>query len=114
MSTDRPPPAADSFACEIVREHHTATLRAVGSLDIATAPILETQVAELRKAGVRRVILDLTRLYFIDSTGLRCILECDAQARQDGFAIGLIQGPRAVQRVFDLTGTTAQLPFIDR
>ena len=108
-----PPPDAD-FGCEITREQDSATVRAVGALDLATVPILETHVAELRTAGVRRMILDLRGLYFMDSSGLRCILDCDAQARQDGFTIALIQGPRAVQRVFELTGTTAQLPFIDR
>jgi anti-anti-sigma factor len=105
---------ADPFACEITREHDTATIRTAGSLDIATVPILETHVAELREAGVRRMIIDLRDLYFMDSTGLRCILEFDAQARQDGFTIALIQGPRAVQRVFELTRARAQLPFIDR
>ena len=110
---DTPPPDTASFACEITREHDAATMRAVGSLDLATVPILETHLADLREAGVRRTILDLRGLHFMDSTGLRCILGCDAQARQDGFTLALIQGPRAVRRVFELTGTTAQLPFID-
>jgi anti-anti-sigma factor len=77
------------------------------------APRSGARIAELRDTGVHRLILDLRDLYFMDSTGLRCILDCDAAARQDGFAIALIQGPPAVQRVFELTGTTAQLPFID-
>ena len=59
------------------------------------------------------VTVDLAGLTFIDSTGLRCILKYDAEARQDGFSIALIQGPPAVQRIFVLTGTTDRLPFID-
>jgi anti-anti-sigma factor len=55
----------------------------------------------------------LSRLEFIDSTGLRCILECEAEARRDGFTIALIPGPQAVERVFKLTNTRAHLPFID-
>ena len=107
------PPARELFACEITREHHTATMRALGALDLTTVPILETRIAELRETGVRRIVLDLRGLDFIDSTGLRTILDCDAQARQDGFSIALIQGPRAVRYVFEVTGTTAYLPFID-
>jgi hypothetical protein len=41
------------------------------------------------------------------------ILTCDAEARQDGFTITLIPGPPAVERIFQLTNTRAQLPFID-
>ena len=76
-------------------------------------PLLQAEPAALRHAGGRHLILDLSRLEFIDSTGLRCILECDAEARRDGFTIALIPGPPAVQRVFELTDTRAHLPFID-
>lgn len=49
----------------------------------------------------------------MDSTGLRCILERDSEARQDGFSMVLVPGPPAVQRVFDITRSTERLPFID-
>jgi hypothetical protein len=51
-------------------------------------------------------------LGFIDSTGLRCILDLDAESRLDGFSIALIQGPPAVRRVFELTNTDTLLRFI--
>ena len=108
-----PPPVAESFRCEVSRADGTATVHILGALDLATAPVLDAQLAELRDAGCRRLILDLRGLDFIDSTGLRCILRYDADARQDGFSIALIQGPPAVQRVFMLTRTTEHLPFID-
>jgi anti-anti-sigma factor len=97
----------------VSREGTAATVRVVGALDLATVPVLDDQLAELRGTGFRRLVLDLRGLDFIDSTGLRCILRYDAEARQDGFSIALIQGPPAVQRVFVLTGTTDYLPFID-
>jgi anti-sigma B factor antagonist len=103
----------EPFRCDVAREDGTAILRAVGALDIATVPVLDDRLAELRDAGFRRLILDLRGLDFIDSTGLRCILRYDARARLDDFSIELIQGPRAVRRVFDVTGTTAYLPFVD-
>ena len=115
MSAESQSPYADAelLRCEVAREDSTATVRAIGALDIATVPVLDAQLAELRDTGFRRLILDLRGLSFMDSTGLRCILEYDAQARNDGFSIELIRGSHAVQRVFDLTSTTAQLPFID-
>jgi len=108
-----PPPDSDALGCEIVRDGHAVSVRVSGELDLATVPILEAELAALRQAGFRRLILDLSELGFMDSTGLRCILARDAEARQDGFSFALVAGPRAVQRVFELTGTAARLTFVD-
>jgi anti-anti-sigma factor len=107
-----PPPDAEPFRCEIARERDSARILAIGALDVATVPILKAELDALRSAGFRRLILDLSSLGFIDSTGLRCILDYDAEARRDGFTIALVPGSQAVQRVFELTGTRARLSFI--
>jgi anti-anti-sigma regulatory factor len=49
----------------------------------------------------------------MDSTGLRCVLRLDAASRADGFSLGLVAGPPAVQRIFDMTGTADRLPFVE-
>jgi anti-anti-sigma factor len=117
MHNGYPPPLPTSdenpFRCEVVHEHESARIRAIGELDLATVPILKTEMDSLREVGFRRLILDLSNLDFIDSTGLRCILDTHSEARQDGFSIALIAGPPAVQRVFELTQTRATLPFIE-
>ena len=112
---DQPLTAGDlaAFRCELSRERHTASIRTVGELDLATVPILAGHVAQLRQAGCRHVIFDLSDLAFIDSTGLRFLLECYAESRQDGFTMALVPGPLAVQTVFELTNTKDHLPFID-
>jgi anti-anti-sigma factor len=51
-------------------------------------------------------------LSFMDSTGLRLVLEWHASSQLDGFELGVVPGPRAVQRVFELTGMREHLPFI--
>ena len=45
--------------------------------------------------------------------GLRALLALNAQARSDGFELGLVRGNATVQRVFEVTGTTDLLPFTD-
>jgi stage II sporulation protein AA (anti-sigma F factor antagonist) len=109
------PPSLDpeAFRCDVSRERDTASVRTVGELDIATAPVLSAQIASLREAGCRHLTIDLSDLRFMDSTGLRFLLECYAEARQDGFTLALLPGPPALQRVFELTGTTSHLPFVD-
>ncbi len=98
--------------CEVIAQRDEVRVRPVGALDLATAEILDDQLSDLRGAGFRRLVLDLRELSFMDSTGLRLILRWDAEARQDGFEIGLVAGPPPVQRVFELTGTLGLLSFV--
>jgi anti-anti-sigma regulatory factor len=48
----------------------------------------------------------------MDSTGLRLALEWHAAAREDGFEISFVPGEPAVQRVFEITGTSGLLRFV--
>ena len=41
------------------------------------------------------------------------ILDWDSSSRADGFAFSLVAGPPAVQRIFELTGTTERLNFVE-
>jgi anti-sigma B factor antagonist len=106
-------PAQESLQCEIWPERDAVRVRPVGTLDMATAPLLEDQLGELRTAGFRALLVDLRGLRFMDSTGLRLMLRWDAAARSDGFELRIVPGEPAIQRVFELTGTLDRLPFVD-
>jgi anti-sigma B factor antagonist len=103
----------ESFRCDVSRERDIANVRPVGELDLATVPVLSDQVAELRQAGCQHLVFDLSELEFMDSSGLRFLLECYADSHNDGFTMALRPGPPAVQQVFELTDTRGHLPFID-
>ena len=102
------------FHCEIARDADGVRVRAVGSLDMATAPELDAKLTELYAAEHRLVILDLRDLDFMDSSGLRLLLSWDAFARRDGMALHLVPGPPAVQLVFDVSGTAGVFTFRPR
>jgi anti-anti-sigma factor len=106
------PPEAP-LRCEVTPEREAVRIRPVGELDMATAPVLDAQMRDLRDSGFRRLILDLSGLLFIDSSGLHLILRYDAKARRNGFSLQLVPGDRAVQLVFEVAGVAAQLPFTD-
>ena len=111
--SEQPYPLPDGvFCCDVVRDGETASVRAIGDLDLDAVPVLAAEIAQLREAGCRHVIVDLRELSFLDSSGLRLLLDCYAESRQDGHTFALMPGPPAVQRVFELTGTTEHLPFI--
>jgi anti-sigma B factor antagonist len=106
-------PDLDSLTVDVEPEGDAVRVRPAGTLDLATCPALQAEIAALREAGFKRLVLDLGGLEFMDSTGLRLMLTLDAEARQDGFTFALVRGNAAVQRVFELTGTTDLLPFTD-
>lgn len=102
---------SDRLTWDVLTERESVRVCPAGSLDMATAPGLRVRLDELRHAGFRRLILDLRRLEFMDSSGLRLMLALDAEARRDGFSVEVVAGPPAVQRVFEVTGTAALLSF---
>jgi anti-anti-sigma factor len=83
-----------------------------GDLDIATIPQLEQALERAREAS-QTLTLDLRELTFMDSSGLRVILSEHQRATDSGRKVSIVPGPSAVQRVFELTGTTELLSFVD-
>jgi anti-sigma B factor antagonist len=110
--SDWRPEDETSLSCEVSPDRDAVRVRPIGSLDLATVSVLEQQLNQLRDAGFRRLIVDLGGLRFMDSTGLRLALSWHAAAQQDGFEIGFLPGPPAVQRVFEVTGMSERIPFI--
>lgn len=79
---------------------------------MAATPQLEQAIRVLRQEGAAHLIIDLRRLTFIDSTGLRLTFDLDAATRENGLRLELLAGPPQVQRIFELTGALDQLPFV--
>jgi anti-anti-sigma factor len=84
-------------------------IRLRGELDIESTPDLERVLLRTRPAG-QRVVLDLTELKFMDSTGLRVLLRARAAADQGRWEINLRNVPPTIRRLFDMTGVQAALP----
>jgi anti-sigma B factor antagonist len=78
---------------------------------VATAPVVEARLRELREAGHKRVVLDLGGLSFMDSSGVSLAVRWARDASADGFDFALLPGMPNVQRVFELTGLADRLPF---
>lgn len=112
MSSDTPG-APPPFRLEVEPHRRTVVVAAHGEIDIATAGDVARSLRELIDAGFRRIALDLREVSFIDSTGLRAVLEARAASAEAGVEFALVPGPQAVQRLFELTGTVTVLNFVD-
>jgi anti-anti-sigma factor len=106
-------PDVEPFRCEVRAERQAVRICPVGELDMATVPAVDTHLSEQQKAGFKHVTLDLRDVSFLDSSGLRMILEWDSMSRADGFAFSLVAGSPTVQRIFELTGMTERLTFVE-
>jgi anti-sigma B factor antagonist len=111
--TNAPFQPPEPFFCESGRAGDTAWVRPVGELDIDTAPQLEEALASARASATPRLVLDMRRLMFMDSTGLRLVIRWDTAARAEGFEFAIVRGPEVIQRVIELTGMDDQLTVAD-
>jgi anti-anti-sigma factor len=84
-----------------------------GELDLAAVAALEGAVEAARSEGAGDVVLDLRELAFMDSSGLRTIVQLDTKAGTEGWRLAIVQGPEAVQRVFEITRMDQRLTFTD-
>ena len=107
------PPLPEPFRCDVVPGHGHVRVIPVGELDLATGTILEQKLRDLVDSGFDRLVIDLRRLVFMDSSGLRLLLRWDETARRDGTELSVIAGPPEVQRVFETTRLLDRLTFVD-
>ncbi len=85
-----------------------------GELDLSGAPALDEEIRRLAaRDDVRRVVLDLRDLAFLDSSGLRVVAIAARRLSGAGRELTLVRGPETVQRVFDITRMADQLDFVD-
>lgn len=92
----------------------TALISMTGELDLVGATPLEEEIARLaEEEAVRRVVLDLRELDFMDSSGLRTVALAERRLSAAGRELVLVRGPDPVQRVFAITRMDEHLTFVD-
>ena len=90
-----------------------ATLRLVGELDLVTAPILRDELARHQARGVR-IVLDLSQVEFLDSTGLVLLMEVAREPSKNGWSLALrrdVSPP--VARLVEVTRTEGLFAWVD-
>ena len=85
----------------------------VGELDLSTVAKVQEELRRIEANSPATVVVDLSKLTFLDSTGLRCIVTADERARDDGRRVVIVRGPDAVQRVFAITRLDDRLEMVD-
>lgn len=104
-----------NFSAETRSEaDETIVLAFIGVLDLETVEAAEAAFADAEGRQPKRVVVDLSGVEFIDSTGLRLIVSADSRTRRNGLMLQIVKGPDRVHRVFRMTLMNERLAFIDR
>jgi anti-sigma B factor antagonist len=91
---------------------HLIALR--GELDLKGCPAVEAELHQVEAIGVERIVVDLSGLDFIDSTGIGVLVAAMRRSQLDGDRLRFVRSRSGdVCRLFELCGLEASLPFID-
>ena len=105
------PPTFYPGQLRITREIEGQTVRLAirGEIDLGTAPALERELHDAERSELRRVVLDLAALDFLDSTGIHLLIDAQHRAETNGHHLVLTRVPRHVDRLLTLTGLAPRL-----
>jgi len=74
-----------------------------GDVDISTSPDLREALAEAVAAGNRAIVVDLSAVRFVDSTGLGVLVGAYTAVRNAGGRLSVVNDHAPVLKVFTIT-----------
>ena len=87
-------------------------IRVAGEIDGSTVAELREHIDAARDAQTT-VLLDLADVGFMDSTGLRVLLDASRDAADANRPFFIVRPSAIVQRLIELSGTAAELPLVE-
>jgi anti-sigma B factor antagonist len=88
-------------------------LSVLGEVDLTTAPEL-TRAIELVPDLTSRVVVDLSGVTFLDSSGINALVSGKRTLEESGVGLGVVTAPAGpVRRVFEITQLTGALGVVD-
>ena len=100
------------FRIDVEHQGDSYVVRIAGELDLSGCPDLDAalEVAEQTQAG--QIILDMEGLTFIDSIGLRTLLEASHRSARNGNRLQMTRATGHPAELFQLTGLDEMLPLV--
>ena len=85
-----------------------------GELDLASCPALETELRSVETNGAARIVLDLSGLEFIDSTGIALLVAALRRSENDSGRLRFVRSrSEEVCRLLEICGLEGSLPYVD-
>jgi len=83
---------------------HVLVVHVSGDLDVYTAPQLKEALADTLAADGAALVLDLSKVHFIDSTALGVLVAALQQSRAHGGELSLVVDDPHLLKIFRITG----------
>ena len=109
---DEPAPVPTAGTPGSERVDPLAEVTLTGELDLSTFEQAREQLAACERTRPPLLIVDLTLLAFMDSSGVRLVLQADQRARDQGRRIAIRLGTGSARRVFHTLGLLDVLDFV--
>jgi anti-sigma B factor antagonist len=106
-------PVDNGFSVETRQRDRATVVSVSGELDLVTTPMLEAELERAGGARAQRLILDLRRVSFMDSTGLSLLVKAQHRADATPRQLAVVKGTEQVLRLLKLTGVADRLTLID-
>jgi anti-anti-sigma factor len=87
-------------------------VRATGEIDMSTIVVLRREL-DAARAGAATVLLDLSGVTFMDSTGLHLLLEASRSSAVSDWGFFVVRPSRAVRRLIEVSGTADLIMVLD-
>jgi anti-sigma B factor antagonist len=97
-------PNPGELALQTVSQDGAVVVSLTGELDIRSSPELQDVLAAAQSGDARTVVVDLSGLQFIDSTGLRVLLRAKRHANDGGSELRVRNAPAEVRRLLQIAG----------
>ena len=112
--TTGPAAAPDAFSVRTETDGGTLLIVVGGELDLASCTALELELAAAEKSDATRIVLDLSELTFIDSTGVALLVNAIRHSQQNADRLRIKpSGAIGVQRILEMTGIDDRMPYLD-
>jgi anti-anti-sigma factor len=95
----------------VERAREAAVVSAHGELDAFTAPALADALADAAAGGDDRVVIDLSRVAFMDSTALGLVVRAVNEIGDRGGDVRLVLPRESARRIFEITTLDRALPI---
>ncbi len=83
---------------------------ATGEVDVYTAPVLDEALSGVVSGGATRVVVDLSGVDFLDSTGLSVLVKALKRVRDADGSLDVVVTAERVAKVFRITGLDQVIP----
>ena len=90
-----------------------ATLTLTGEFDLAGVQQFQEVIAKVEADHPKTLVIDMSSLAFMDSSGLRALVMADERAQAAKRRLAIIPGPPQVRRVFEITQLEQRLDLVD-